>query len=153
MKTIIRDQFAELTTALENFVKENFDEDYEVTMGADFYVDLGTDVIYYSIICPEADEKSFCADFINRFPACADISPLMLSLMHEVGHLEEEWQMIDDTAERELCTKSEDYYKLFNERIATDYAGEWLTEHHDFAKECDKKFITIYEKILDKILD
>jgi hypothetical protein len=151
--TKISAQFSALTKALNAFVKENFSEDYSVRMGADFYVDLDSDVIYYSVITPEKDEKSFCENFIKRFPACADISPLMLSFMHEVGHLEEEWQMIDDTAERELCTECEEYYDLFNERIATDFAGEWLTAHHDFAKETDKKFITIYEKILDKILD
>ena len=149
---MISKEFSELTSALDAFVKENFDEDYSVELGSDFFVDLDTDIIRYAVICPEADEKSFCADFINRFPACADISPLMLSLMHEVGHLEEEWQMEDDAKERELCTKAEDYYKLFNERIATDYAGEWITKHHDFVKECDKKFITIYEKILDNLL-
>lgn len=145
--------FDELTKALDAFVKETFDEDYSVEMGTDFSVDLDEDVIYYTVICPEKDERSFCENFIQRFPTCADLSPIMLSLLHEVGHLEEEWQMIDDSEERETCTNDADYYELFNERIATDFAGEWATEHHDLAKETDKKFIAIYEKILDSILD
>ena len=143
---MISKEFSELTSALDAFVKENFDEDYSVELGSDFFVDLDTDIIRYAVICPEADEKSFCADFINRFSADALSDARSRTL-------EEEWQMEDDAKERELCTKAEDYYKLFNERIATDFAGEWITKHHDFAKECDKKFIAIYEKILDNLLD
>ena len=59
--------------------------------------------------------------------------------MHEVGHLETEWEMNDDPVP--VGISNEEYYNLHDEFIATDWAGEWLEENYDRAKNFDASIL------------
>lgn len=147
--------FSPLTATIHDFIS-TFDEEYEVEMGDEFAANLDTDTVYYSIIYAEDGGRAFYEDFINRFPKCKGMSLMILSLLHEVGHLETEWDMVDDTAVRARIRDEKDserYFALHNEKIATDWAGEWITSHLEEAKMWDDKIMNAYMNILNGILE
>ena len=45
------------------------------------------------------------------------------------------------------------YFRLHNERNATDWAGEYLTAHHDEMRVWEIKIMKTLKKVLDKIID
>jgi len=64
--------------------------------------------------------------------------------------------MVDDVVARRACKSEKDserYYNLHNERIATDWAGEYLTAHHDTMKAWEEKILGILKKVLDTYPD
>lgn len=151
----VQAMFAEATYILDDFVKE-FDEEYVVVMGSDFQADNIEETIYYAIAMMDEGAKSFRANFEKRFPVAKDFDIFTLSFLHELGHLETEWDMVDDTKERNKIKgekDSEKYYALHNERIATDWAGEYLNDHYFTAKALEEKVLTAIKKVLDKIPD
>lgn len=151
----IVNDFAEVTALLNGFVKD-FDEEYTVAMGADFQADDTEETIYYAIAIVDEGATSFRANFEKRFPIAKDFDIFTLSFMHELGHLETEWDMVDDVQERNEIKglkDSEKYYNLHNERIATDWAGEYLTAHHKTMKAWEEKILKVFKKVLDKYPD
>lgn len=152
---LIRKDFAPITRALNAFVR-TFDEEYSCALGADFEA-VDDEMIIYAIAMPDEGATTFRADFIRRFPACADFDLFTLSFMHELGHLETAWDMVNDIKQREAIHAMKDkekayrkYYALHNERIATDWAGEYLTENHEAMKAWEEKILRIFKKVLDK---
>lgn len=133
------------TKLLRNFVK-SFDEEYTVRKAKSFDSSIFELTISYTLTDADPMGEAFRADFINRFPACADFSLFLLSFMHELGHLETEYDMVNDTAQRNKVKSARAYFRLHNEKIATDWAGNYLTAHHDEMKNFEKKFW----KTLDK---
>ena len=73
--------------------------------------------------------------------------------MHELGHLETEWDMVDDTEERNKITDNATYFQLYNERIATDWAGEYLTDHKAEMQMLERQILTEIHKIWQSIPD
>ena len=73
--------------------------------------------------------------------------------MHELGHLETEWDVVDDTKERNTITDNETYFDLYNERIATDWAGEYLTENKEEMLMLERQILTELKKVWAKIPD
>lgn len=147
--------FAEVTALLNSFVKD-FDEEYTVAMGTDFQADDTEETIYYAVAVMDEGAASFRTDFEKRFPIAKDFDIFTLSFMHELGHLETEWDMVDDMQERNEIKglkDSEKYYSLHNERIATDWAGEYLTAHHETMKAWEEKILKVFKKVLDKYPD
>lgn len=140
--------FDELATIVNDFV-QSFDEDYTAEMGNDFCVFLDHDVISWSVLFLEDSGESFYNNFVSRFPMAAHFNLFTLSLLHELGHLETEWQMEDDTKIRNALTNEEDYFNLFNERIATDWAGDWLENNFQEATKIDGQIMGILSKIHD----
>ena len=157
--TQVAQDFAQVTALLTAFVQQ-FDSDYTVELGADFDCVNDECLIHYAVAMPDDGARRFFADFTQRFPACADFDVFTLSFMHEVGHVETEYDMVNDTAQRNKIQKMKDkdkayraYYALYNERIATDWAGEYLTANHEQMKAWEKKFLALFKKVLDKYPD
>ena len=61
--------------------------------------------------------------------------------------------MIDDTEERNTIRNDTDYFHLYNETIATNWAGNYATENIETMKNFDKKISEKIKKVLDKLLD
>ena len=147
--------FAPVTAVLTEFV-QTFDVDYSVELAPDFEADNITDTIKYAVAMMESGAIAFRNNFIKRFPLCADFDIFTLSFMHELGHLETEWDMVDDTIKRIALHKSGDeeaYFNLHNEKIATDWAGEYLTENHDDMKNWEAKVLALLKEVLDTYPD
>ena len=150
--TDVQTLFATVTALLTDFVRM-FDEEYTVELHTDFDANNITEIIGYAVAMPEASTKAFTENFIKRYPACKCFNAFTLSFMHELGHLETEWDMVDDTAERNEVTDNETYFNLFNERIATDWAGEYLTENKEDMLMLEKQILTEIHKVWEKIPD
>jgi len=144
--------FAPVTALLTDFV-QMFDLDYTVALQPKFEANLDTDVIGYAVAVPEASTEAFVNDFIKRFPSCKCFHSFTLSFMHELGHLETECDMVDDTEERNTITDNETYFDLYNERIATDWAGEYLTENKEEMLILERQILTELHKVWVKIPD
>ena len=144
--------FAPVTALLNDFI-QMFDEEYTVELAHKFCADNIQEVVYYTVVMPKDSVDEFTTDFIKRFPACSCFSEFMLSFMHELGHLETEWDMVDDTEERNQITDNKTYFQLYNERIATDWAGEYLTEHKNEMQMLERQILTEIHKIWQSIPD
>ena len=144
--------FAPVTAMLNDFI-QMFDEEYNVELAHKFCADNIQEVVYYTVVMPKDSVDEFTTDFIKRFPACSCFSEFMLSFMHELGHLETEWDMVDDTEERNKITDNATYFQLYNERIATDWAGEYLTDHKTEMQMLERQILTEIHKIWQSIPD
>lgn len=144
--------FAPVTALLTDFV-QMFDLDYTVALQPKFEANLDTDVIGYAVAVPESATEAFVTDFLKRFPSCKCFHSFTLSFMHELGHLETECDMVDDTEERNTITDNETYFDLYNERIATDWAGEYLTENKEEMLMLERQILTELKKVWAKIPD
>lgn len=158
MMNEIRTDFAPVTDLLTDFVR-SFDEEYSVELGSDFEA-VDDEKIVYAIAMIDEEARNFAENFVARFPACAVFDIFTLSFMHELGHLETAWDMVDDVAQRNKLRKMTDkkkacalYYRLHNERIATDWAGEYLTAHLGEMVGFEKKILGLLKKVLDKYPD
>ena len=148
----IAEKFAPVTALLNEFI-QMFDEEYTVQIGPNFCADNIKEVVYYSVAVPKVATDEFIENFVSRFPACSCFSNFTLSFMHELGHLETEWDMVDDTEERNTITDNKTYFELYNERIATDWAGEYLTEHRDEMLILEKQILRSLHEIWQSIPD
>ena len=153
------EDFAPITAALTALV-QTFDEEYTCELGANFEAVYTDNVIIYSIVMMDDAANSFRADFVERFPHCDDFTTFTLSFFHELGHLETSYDIINDVADRVYINGMRDkreaerrYYRLHNERIATDWAGAYLTAHHDEMKAWEKIFLEKLSKVLDNYPD
>ena len=144
--------FAPVTALLNDFI-QMFDEEYTVELAHKFCADNIQEVVYYTVVMPKDSVDEFTTDFIKRFPACSCFSEFMLSFMHELGHLETEWDMVDDTEERNKITDNATYFQLYNERIATDWAGEYLTDNKAEMQMLERQILTEIHKIWQSIPD
>ena len=144
--------FAPVTALLNDFV-QMFDEEYSVALQPKFEANLDTEVIGYAVAVPASATEAFVTDFLKRFPCCSCFDSFTLSFMHELGHLETEWDIVDDTEERNTITDNETYFNLYNERIATDWAGEYLTENKEEMLMLERQILTELKKVWAKIPD
>ena len=133
---------------------QSINEEYDCVMGLDFMADLANDVIVWSILTIEKSGEAFYDNFISRFPKAKGFSLFTLSILHEVGHLETENEMEDDVDIRnnEIMT-NEEYFNLFNERIATDWAGYWIEKNFQKAINLDDTFRNALNNLYAETLD
>lgn len=141
-----------INSVVSDFCK-SIDEEYESRMGCDFCAVLNENTIEWSLIYAEKAGQSFYENFVSRYPVAKELSFFTVSILHEIGHFETEWEMIDDTEIRNRELTNEQYYDLFNERIATDWAGEWIENNYSAARCIDKKFTEILNKFYKEVLD
>ena len=144
--------FAPVTALLNDFV-QMFDEEYSVEVAHKFCADNIQEIVYYTVAMPKGPVDEFVTDFIKRFPACSCFSEFMLSFMHELGHLETEWDMVDDVEERNAITDNATYFKLYNEQIATNWAGEYLTKHKAEMIMIDRQVMVMAKEIWKGVPD
>lgn len=122
---------------IDKFVKQ-FSADYSAELGSEFYANLDLQKVVYPLLMGDKSSRLFHENFASRFPCAIQISTFLLSLLHEIGHLETESEMVDDTPERNNEMGVE-YFDLWNEKIATDFAGFWLQDNFESAKKFDNE--------------
>ena len=146
----MKQAFDKLDKTINDFVKTFF-EDYHAEVGLEFLCYLDTCSIEYAIFGIENNVDSFYENFVSRFPVAKNFSVFTLSLLHELGHLETEDIMIDDTEDRKKKLTDKEYYNLYNERIATNWVGMWIEDNLDKAKEINNLFIKLLDDIYKTI--
>lgn len=118
-----------LNKTITTFVK-SFNEEYSARFAENFMADLDTDTVEWALSYVENGGEAFYNNFVMRYPFAKHYSFFLLCLLHEIGHLETEWDMDDDTDIRNnIHVSTDDYFNLHNEYIATEWAGEWLQEN------------------------
>lgn len=140
----VRKGFRPLTRTLTTFVRQ-FNDNYRCQFDSDFCA-INNKRINYTIAVSEKNANDFRKDFASRFPMANNFDTFILFFLHELGHLQTAELVIDDSNERKTTN---DYYGLYNERIATDWAGTFLTENYDFMKEWERKILNSKKKVLD----
>ena len=149
-KIVLNTYLAKVNNMINDFVKQ-FSADYSAELGSEFYANMDLQKIVYPLVIGDKSSRLFHENFASRFPCANQISTFLLSLLHEIGHLETESEMVDDTPERNKEMGLE-YFDLWNERIATDFAGFWLQDNFEIAKkyndEIENVLFEMYEKVL-----
>lgn len=145
-------QFFEIFDNLINEVVKSFDEEYSAYLSDEFSADIVNNRVAYSLLVEPESNKAFRDDFVSRFPIADNYSDFLLSMLHEIGHLETVCDMVDDIEKREKITDNKKYFKLFNERIATDWAGFWLEDNEELATEIDTEISNCLEKKLFSLI-
>ena len=125
--------------SLVNAIVNEIDTEYFAVLGDKFSVDITTNEIMYALVVPEQSTDNFVKDFVNRFPFAKDYNPFLLSLLHEIGHLETIDEMVDDIDEKNEIDDDFEYFNLFNERLATDWAGYWIEDNEILADKFNTK--------------
>lgn len=120
-----------LNEMVNNFIA-NINEEYIAVENDFFEVNFEDYEINYAV---ENEVDDFFNNFVERFPLAGNFAPFVLSLLHEVGHLETEDDIIDDTDERNAITDTAEYFNLYNEVIATDWAGFFIEDNFDLVAE------------------
>lgn len=99
-------------------------------------------------------DKMFRADFVRRCPMAKNYADVTLTILHEIGHNAtkiaflkgyKRYAKAQKNLQKSLLTPEERnrrYFRLKGERIATDWAINWLqsTEHQAIAKKFENKF-------------
>lgn len=145
------ERFFEDINEVVNEIVQYFDEEYSAYMSDEFSADLTNGRVAYSLLVEPESNEEFRNDFVSRFAVADKYSDFLLSLLHEIGHLETINDMVDDIEKRGKITDNKKYFNLFNERIATDWAGFWLEDNEVLAKRFDaqieEKLFNLYSQI------
>ena len=120
-------------SALNNLL-EQIDEEYSAIQGDTFEADTEEDTIYFALT---NERDAFYEDFTSRFPLASAFEPFTLSVLHEIGHLETEAEAVDDIDERNAITTEAEYFALYNEAIATDWAGFFIEDNYETVLQFD----------------
>lgn len=140
----------QINSIIDSFVK-TIDEDYSSQIGSDFEALLDDEIIEWTPICSENSAITFYNDFVSRYPQAKTFTVFTLSILHEVGHLETKDEMVNDIEERNTITDCQEYYNLFNERIATDWAGWWLVTNYCQVKALDDTIEKLFRKLINTL--
>ena len=120
-------------SALNNLL-EQIDEEYSAIQGDTFEADTEEDTIYFALT---NERDAFYEDFTSRFLLASAFEPFTLSVLHEIGHLETEAEAVDDIDERNAITTEAEYFALYNEAIATDWAGFFIEDNYETVLQFD----------------
>ena len=101
--------------------------------------------------------KQFAQDFFARCPMGRGFASVTIAILHEIGHMNAQqdfngYNRIEAIEELEKNFPREtinfEYFKLPDEKAATDWAIEWLShpENRRKAKEFEKKFFACFKK-------
>lgn len=124
---------------------QKVNQEYSVICDGTFYCDVDDMTISYSRNSKSVMEQIFANYIYNSYEDVPQVSPFMLSILHELGHAETEDEMIDDSGAQFAFDRKENqsdeefyagftkYYQLPNEQLATDWAVWFLKEN---AEEC-----------------
>ena len=141
------DTYLNSINALVNKFVREIDEDYSAQLGTDFQALYDDDCITWTAIYSERGGEAFRNDFVKRFPIACDFDTFTLSILHEIGHLETEDEMVDDTSKRNRPMTNEQYFRLHNEYIATEWAGYWLEDNLATARKWNAAFLKAFRNI------
>lgn len=135
---------------IKKFVK-SIDEELSVTFicGVGCYFETATNTI--NIDYTETDDCGFMRHLkeIHKCDFAYDYSLILWTILHEIGHYETEWELLENDDEAELRfwlsltskEKANDiiiqnkYYNLTAEWCATEWAIEWIEENRELAEQ------------------
>lgn len=148
------EQFFEIFDKLINEIVKDFDDEYSAYLSDKFSADITNNKIAYPLLIDPVSTKEFRDNFVSRFPTADNYSDFLLSLLHEIGHLETVNDMENDIEKRKKIISNKKYFNLFNERIATDWAGFWLEDNEELARQLDDTIIDcLTNKLFSLITD
>lgn len=133
-------------------------EEYRAFLAADSMADIEQGYIFFSIITIEREDKLFMEDIYKREGELPILSNLMWSILHEIGHLETQNEMEDDSRNRreiaELSLVNPDeasnkYHQLYNEIIATDWAVVFALENSVLCCSWDQILLSELQNFLE----
>jgi hypothetical protein len=101
--------------------------------------------------------RQFAQDFFSRCPMGRGFASVTITILHEIGHMNAQqefkgYNRVQAIKELEKNFPREtinfEYFKLPDEKSATDWAIEWLShpENRKKAKEFEKKFFACFKK-------
>lgn len=99
-------------------------------------------ILPYDVNKNDAEDKLFRQDFIRRYSGGRGFANITISILHEIGHWktrnEVDWELYWAQQENVF---GQDYFNLPAERMATDWAINWLSdpEHRKIAKEFEAR--------------
>ena len=136
-----------ITDLCIDFIESNISNDIEsVEISTDFYCFPNTKEIYISVLAPATALDDFTADIANR-TEIDDISVFTWSFLHEVGHcmtwnyLNKRTQNHCEYVKRKIERGSINhltYYRLADEKMATDWAIGFIERNHKLVKAFDR---------------
>ena len=130
-----------------NEIVKSFNEEYSAVEGEEYSATLSTCVITYT---PDVflSDFYFIQEMYRRGGTeMPFLNPMTCSLLHEIGHLETEELMVDDTQLRNEYENANEgaqesfarYCELYNEQIATQWAIFYILDNKEQVKEWDKR--------------
>lgn len=138
-----------------DFINE-IDDFADVQLNPEFFCYPTTNEIFISVVATQNSIQEFMETLLERTDI-RDISEFTWSLLHEVGHCET-WGIMNKrtfhhcrNVKRKIRQKkipTVNYYYLTDERIATNWAINFVENNHDFVKEFDKKVLKILAKFI-----
>lgn len=141
----------QLIESANKFVKA-IDEDYSVREDEDFEALLNEQVITITDTIRESDFY-FLQNIMRQAqnPTLPTLHPFTWSLLHELGHLETINDIIDDSEDRHRIKCSplsvrdafEEYSTLYNERIANQWAIDFVLDLPETILRVDELFVNI----------
>ena len=137
------------------FLEDNFNDFEEVRLSTDFYCYPNTAEIFVTFIALESAVDGFYNNLLTR-TEINDISCFTWSFLHEVGHCMT-WNYLGKRTNnhcRNIKRKIErgsidkqTYYRLADEKMATDWAIDFVSRNHDLVKAFDKNILQILTEI------
>lgn len=149
----IKPYIKKINNVINTFIKTSINEEYQAFMGSNFCAHLDDNKIEWTLLYADEDGKAFYDNFVSRFPIANKLGLFTVSVLHEIGHFETEDEIEDDTDLRNLELTNEEYFNLFNERIATEWAGNWIMENTNLATAFDREVYNAIFEMYDKALD
>lgn len=142
------DKILELCTA---FVEDNITSDFEnVNLGLDFYCYPNTKEIFISVLAIPTAIDGFMENLLDRTDI-NDISNFTWSFLHEVGHCMT-WSYLNERTinhcrniKRKInrgSIKPTVYYTLADEKMATDWALNFVKKNHRLVQRFDVNILT-----------
>ena len=145
------------------FIDDNINLDYDsVNVDTDFYCYPNTKEIFISVLAPATALDDFYDNLATR-TNIEDISLFTWSFLHEVGHCMT-WNYLNkrtknhcEYVKRKIERGSIDpltYYGLSDEKIATDWAIDFVERNHKLVKAFDKNILaTLNDFYLENEID
>lgn len=133
-----------LVTLCSDFVNEI--DDFEVSLGLNFECYPTENEIFISVLACANSVQEFRENLLSR-TKIDDISEFTWSLLHEVGHCQTWHSMNERTINHCRYIKRKinrgslpttTYYVLTDERIATDWAINFVEDNYKMVKAFDK---------------
>lgn len=131
----------------DNFIIDNFFDDFEnVELSTDFECYPDTKEIFIGFVAPKNAIDGFIENLYTRTDIY-DISDFTWSFLHEVGHCLT-WHYMSkrtkhhcENVKRKINRGSIEptiYYTLTDEKVATDWAIQYVSKNHKLVKAFDR---------------
>lgn len=145
----------ELLTLCDYFLEDNIGDFENVATSADFECYPNTKEIFVSIVAVKGALDEFMENLLSR-TEIDDISEFTWSFLHEVGHCQTDHFLNERTknhcrnVKRKInrgSVPTSVYYTLAEEKMATDWAIDFVSRNHKLVKAFDKNALQLLTEI------